>query len=212
MELANAQEAPGGVTIAAGMSLWIKLILYGAGALGGSILIALMLGLARNLTAGHRMLLSGLVGMEVWALAVGPLKPAMSAMRVTFGMDTESEAGVFGAAVMAAVVLPTIALYGVVVPNNKRFDPSNARAGKYKDSIWWDAEYTAAGLQKPARSSDKLIDTIDGDGVALAAIQGLNTELQERLAEKDAEIAENKAEITQLEARLERLEALAMSQ
>ncbi len=60
--------------------------------------------------------------------------------------------------------------------------------------------------------SDKLIDTIDPDGVALAAIQGLNTELQERLAEKDAEIAENKAEITQLEARLERLEVLAMSQ
>ena len=52
--------------------------------------------------------------------------------------------------------------------------------------------------------SDKLIDTIDPDGVALAAIQGLNTELQERLAEKDAEIAE-------LRARLERLELLAMS-
>ena len=52
--------------------------------------------------------------------------------------------------------------------------------------------------------SDKLIDTIDPDGVALAAIQGLNTELQERLAEKDAEIAD-------LHARLERLELLAMS-
>ncbi len=48
--------------------------------------------------------------------------------------------------------------------------------------------------------SDKLIDTIDPDGVALAAIQGLNTELQERLAEKDAEIDE-------LRVRLERLEA-----
>ncbi len=45
--------------------------------------------------------------------------------------------------------------------------------------------------------SDKLIDTIDPDGVALAAIQGLHALAQEteadlgkRLAEKDAEIAE----------------------
>ncbi len=49
--------------------------------------------------------------------------------------------------------------------------------------------------------SDKLIDTIDSDGVVLAAIQGLNAELEERLAEKDAEIAE-------LRERLERLEAV----
>ncbi len=38
--------------------------------------------------------------------------------------------------------------------------------------------------------SDKLIDTIDPDGVALLAIQGPN----ERLAEKDAEIAELRAD------------------
>ncbi len=41
--------------------------------------------------------------------------------------------------------------------------------------------------------SDKLIDTIDPDGVALAAIQGLHALVEEnemRLAEKDAEIAE----------------------
>ncbi len=41
--------------------------------------------------------------------------------------------------------------------------------------------------------SDKLIDTIDPDGVALAAIQGLNALVQEnemRLAEKDAEMAD----------------------
>ena len=55
--------------------------------------------------------------------------------------------------------------------------------------------------------SDKLIDTIDPDGVALAAIQGLHALVEEneiRLAEKDAEIDE-------LRARLERLEVLAMS-
>jgi hypothetical protein len=39
-----------------------------------------------------------------------------------------------------------------VVVSNKRFDPSNARSGKYEDNIWWDAEYTATGLSKPARS------------------------------------------------------------
>ena len=44
--------------------------------------------------------------------------------------------------------------------------------------------------------SDKLIDTIDPDGVALAAIQGLHALVQE----KDAEIDE-------LRKRLERLEA-----
>lgn len=39
-----------------------------------------------------------------------------------------------------------------VTITNKRFDPSNARGGKFEDNIWWDAEYTAAGLQRPARS------------------------------------------------------------
>ena len=55
--------------------------------------------------------------------------------------------------------------------------------------------------------SDKLIDTIDPDGVALAAIQGLNELVQEKVAE----IAENKAVIEELRARLEHLEVLAMS-
>ncbi len=45
--------------------------------------------------------------------------------------------------------------------------------------------------------SDKLIDTIDPDGVALAAIQGLHALVRE----KDAEIAENKTEIDELRSR-----------
>jgi len=45
------------------------------------------------------------------------------------------------------------------------------------------------------------IDTIDPDGVALAAIQGLNAKLEERLAAKDEEIAV-------LRERLERIEAI----
>ena len=62
--------------------------------------------------------------------------------------------------------------------------------------------------------SDKLIDTIDPDGVALAAIQGLNAIVEENkalLAEKDALIAKNEAQSAALQARLERLELLAMS-
>ncbi len=64
--------------------------------------------------------------------------------------------------------------------------------------------YAAFGLGL----GDKTIDTIDPDGVALAAIQGLNTELEERLAEKDAEIAELRSASEDLRQRLERLEGL----
>ena len=50
---------------------------------------------------------------------------------------------------------------------------------------------------------DKTIDTIDPNGVALAAIQGLNALVHE----KDAEIDENKAEIDDLRASNEELRA-----
>ncbi len=59
--------------------------------------------------------------------------------------------------------------------------------------------------------SDKLIDTIDPDGVALAAIQGLHGLVEEnemRLAEKDAEIDELRSSNGELLARVERLETL----
>jgi len=52
--------------------------------------------------------------------------------------------------------------------------------------------------------SDKHIGTIDADGIALAAIQGLH----EQLAEKDKKIAAQQGQIAQLTARLERLEAV----
>ena len=55
--------------------------------------------------------------------------------------------------------------------------------------------YAALGLGL----GDKTIDTIDPDGVGLAAIQGLHALVEE----KDARISE-------LEARLERLEALVV--
>ncbi len=52
-------------------------------------------------------------------------------------------------------------------------------------------------------SSDKSISTVDADGVALAAIQGLNQKLEGELERKETEIAD-------LKARLEKLEALLL--
>jgi hypothetical protein len=54
-------------------------------------------------------------------------------------------------------------------------------------------------------ADDKHIATVDADGVALAAIQGLNQRLTEELKRRDAELAE-------LKARLNRLEKLLTSQ
>jgi hypothetical protein len=39
-----------------------------------------------------------------------------------------------------------------VLVTNKRFDPSDIHGMKFEDNIWWDAEYTATGLKKTARS------------------------------------------------------------
>ena len=47
-------------------------------------------------------------------------------------------------------------------------------------------------------SDDKSISTIDADGVALAAIQGLNQKLEEQLRRTDNEITELKSKLAQL--------------
>jgi hypothetical protein len=49
---------------------------------------------------------------------------------------------------------------------------------------------------------ERYIGTVDADGVALAAIQGLNAKLEARLGEKQAAIAARDAEIAQLKAGL----------
>ncbi len=49
--------------------------------------------------------------------------------------------------------------------------------------------------------SEKLIDTIDPDGVALAAIQGLHALAQEREADLGKRLAEKDAEIAELRSR-----------
>jgi hypothetical protein len=46
---------------------------------------------------------------------------------------------------------------------------------------------------------DKHITTVDADGVALAAIQGLNQKLEQRLEQKETEITELKQRLTALE-------------
>ena len=51
------------------------------------------------------------------------------------------------------------------------------------------------------RHTDKEIGLVDGQGVALAAIQGLNAKLEARLAEQEGEIAQLKAAIATLLAK-----------
>ncbi|HAM73101.1 MAG TPA: hypothetical protein DCM86_15800 [Verrucomicrobiales bacterium] len=59
---------------------------------------------------------------------------------------------------------------------------------------------------------ERHITTVDADGVALAAIQGLNGKLEERLAEKEAELGALKAENEALAGRLAAIErALGMA-
>ena len=59
--------------------------------------------------------------------------------------------------------------------------------------------YAAFGLG----TDDKHIATIDADGVALAAIQGLNQKLTDELARKDTEIAELRNQVDQLQLLVE---------
>ena len=59
---------------------------------------------------------------------------------------------------------------------------------------------------------EKHIDTVDADGVALAAIQGLNAELEDTqtaLKARDAKIAALEASNAAFEARLKKLEGHA---
>jgi len=51
--------------------------------------------------------------------------------------------------------------------------------------------------------SDKHIATVDADGVALAAIQGLNQKLEDELKEKDTKIHELERRLEALERKLE---------
>ena len=60
-------------------------------------------------------------------------------------------------------------------------------------------------------ADDKVITTQEADGVALAAIQGLNQKLEERLADQARQLRVKDSQITSLQERLERLERLLSS-
>ncbi len=55
---------------------------------------------------------------------------------------------------------------------------------------------------------DKTITLVDTEGVALAAIQGLNAKLEERIADKERQIVEQQSEIAELRDRLTEVESL----
>jgi len=63
--------------------------------------------------------------------------------------------------------------------------------------------YAAFGLGE----SDTGITTIDADGVALAAIQGLNERLETRLNEKEARIVKLEAELEEMKSIIKQLAA-----
>jgi len=79
--------------------------------------------------------------------------------------------------------------------NGKAEDASIRHMGPMAQDL-----YAAFGLG----DSEKSIGTVDADGVALAAIQGL----YEMVKEKDAQIAAQRDEISALGARLERIESM----
>jgi cell division protein FtsB len=55
-------------------------------------------------------------------------------------------------------------------------------------------------------NNDKIIGFVDEQGVALAAIQGLNQKLEAQAKQKDAQIADLKQQNAMLEKRLDNLE------
>lgn len=59
-------------------------------------------------------------------------------------------------------------------------------------------------------AGDRYIATVDADGVALAAIQGLNAKLAAALAERDRLVADHARELAALRERVARAEALAL--
>jgi len=86
-------------------------------------------------------------------------------------------------------VLDKVVALDISTWNLKSQDPSIRHMGAMAQ------DFSAAfGLGE----SELGISTLDADGVALAAIQGLNAKVEDRLAAKDAEIAALRAELTEL--------------
>jgi len=99
------------------------------------------------------------------------------------------------APVDAEEVLARLAEVPITTWNYQAQDPTIRHMGPVAQDF-----YSAFGLGE----DDRHISTVDADGVALAAIQGLYQMLQE----KDAQLAAQQEQIAALEARLAELEAL----
>jgi len=93
------------------------------------------------------------------------------------------------APVDSRAVLEKVAALPLAMWNYKAQDKSIRHLGPMAQDF-----HAAFGLGE----NDTTITTIDADGVALAAIQGLNQKLEQRLKAKDAEIAELRMAINEL--------------
>jgi hypothetical protein len=90
-------------------------------------------------------------------------------------------------------VLKAVASMPITTWNYKANDDSVRHMGPMAQDF-----HDAFGLG----ASETMIETIDPDGVALAAIQGLDQRMDDVVADKDAEIAELRAELAEVKAQL----------
>jgi hypothetical protein len=97
----------------------------------------------------------------------------------------------------SCAVLEAVAALPIATWNYKTQDPSIRHIGPMAQDF-----HAAFGVGE----SDKMINTIDADGVALAAIQGLNQKLEAELQRRDAENAALKRQNDSLAERLNELE------
>ena len=98
-------------------------------------------------------------------------------------------------------VLEKVAGMPITTWNFKQSDPDVRRMGPMAQDF-----HAAFGLNG---KDDKTISLVDGQGVALAAIQGLNTKLGDELKQRDLVIEAQKAKLAEMESRVARLEDIA---
>jgi hypothetical protein len=98
-------------------------------------------------------------------------------------------------------VLEKVAGLPITTWNFKESDPNVRRMGPMAQDF-----HAAFGLNG---KDDKTISLVDGQGVALAAIQGLNAKLGDELKQRDLVIEAQKAKLAEMESRVARLEDIA---
>ena len=108
----------------------------------------------------------------------------------TWGSWSDRNAKTNCASVNARAVLDKVTALSIATWNYKTQDPSIRHIGPMAQDF-----YAAFGVG----DSDKTITTVDADGVALAAIQGLNQKLTDELQRRDVENAKLKERLKKLE-------------